>query len=182
MFVLTFVFNTFRYFKNLVLYRINYFLFFQINNIKRGSIIHIYDIDNTLTETWKYIKRNENDFYRNLYFSDGMKFLINDLYKNTYVLFFSVRPVTRWNDTRIWLSNNLIKFKWFHLFLFSSPKHKIDFILKLHELGFSIVFTDDLSYNHENGEVKFYTEEISRIKKTKISYVAYDEIIKINKL
>lgn len=88
MFVLTFVFNTFRYFKNLVLYRINYFLFFQINNIKKGSIIHIYDIDNTLTETWKYIKRNENDFYRNLYFSDGMKFLINDLYKNTYVLFF----------------------------------------------------------------------------------------------
>jgi hypothetical protein len=48
-------------------------------------------------------------------------------------------------------------------------------------LGYNIVFTDDLSYNHENGDVKFYTEEIIKVNNSEVSYVSYDDINKIIK-
>lgn len=165
--------------KLFLLNSINSFIFFIVNNISKDSVIHIYDIDNTLVDTWKYLNSNDKHILRRLEFHPEMKKLINNLYLNNTVLFFSVRPLKNWNDTRIWLSSNLFKFKWFHLFLFSSPRHKVDFVLRLSSLGFKIVFTDDLSYNHENGDVKFYTEEIIRVNNSTVSYVSYDEINKI---
>jgi hypothetical protein len=167
--------------KVFLLTAINSFIFFRFNSIRKDSIIHIYDIDNTLVDTWKYINSNDKHILRQLEFHPEMKNLINNLYFNNTVLFFSVRPLNKWNDTRFWLSSNLFKFKWFHLFLFSSPKHKVDFVLKLSNLGFKIVFTDDLSYNHENDDVKFYTEEITRVNNSSVSYVSYKDINKITK-
>lgn len=173
--------NFLRRVKIFTLTYINCFIFFRLNNIRKDATIHIYDIDNTLTDTWKFLNCSNKDILRELEFSIGMKNLINDLYLSNQVFFFTVRPISKWNDTRFWLSLNLSKFKWFHLFLFSTPSHKIDFVLKLNKLGYKIVFTDDLSYNHENGDVKFYIDEILRVKKSKVSYVSYDEILKINK-
>jgi hypothetical protein len=160
---------------------INKILFFRLNNIRKDSIIHIYDIDNTLVDTWKYINTNDKYILRKLEFHAEMKKLVNGSYSNSHVLFFTVRSLNNWNDTRIWLSLNLFKFRWFHLYHFSSPSHKVDFVLQLNNMGYKIVFTDDLSYNHENGKVKFYNEEIIRVKNSDVSYVSYDDINKITK-
>jgi hypothetical protein len=178
---LRYLYNLLKRVKVFTLSYINFFIFFRLNNIKKDSTIHIYDIDNTLTDTWKFLNSSNKYILRELDFSNGMKKLINDLYSSNQVLFFTVRPLSKWNDTRIWLSLNLSKFKWFHLFLFSTPSHKIDFVLKLNDLGYKIILTDDLSYNHENGDVKFYIDEILRIKKSEVSYVSYGEILEINK-
>jgi hypothetical protein len=176
--------NLFKFLKLVKLYLLTYinnFILFRFNKIRRDSIIHIYDIDNTLVDTWKYLNCDNKRILRQLEFHPEMKKMISDLYLNNIVLFFSVRPLNNWNDTRFWLSTNLFRFKWFHLFLFSSPRHKVDFVLRLSDLGFKIVFTDDLSYNHENGDVKFYTDEIIRINNSNVTYVSYDDINKITK-
>jgi hypothetical protein len=42
---------------------------------------------------------------------------------------------------------------------------------------YPIVYFDDLSYNHENGEVLFYDDVINAVQKMPIQYVGYEELL-----
>ena len=44
---------------------------------------------------------------------------------------------------------------------------------------YPIVYFDDLSYNHENGEVLYYEEVIKAVQKMPIRYIGYAELIKM---
>jgi hypothetical protein len=43
--------------------------------------------------------------------------------------------------------------------------------------NYPITYFDDLSYNHENGEVMYYNEVIEAVKKMPIKYIGYDELL-----
>jgi hypothetical protein len=45
--------------------------------------------------------------------------------------------------------------------------------------NFPITFFDDLSYNHEKGEVLFYKDVIEAVKKMPIKYIGYEELLRM---
>ena len=59
------------------------------------------------------------------------------------------------------------------LFLVPTAEDKLPYLKKaLHQTN-KITYYDDLSYNHENGQVKFYNSLIDYIKKTPINYIGF---------
>jgi hypothetical protein len=44
---------------------------------------------------------------------------------------------------------------------------------------YPVIYFDDLSYNHENGEVLYYEDVIAAVQKIPIRYVGYDELLKM---
>ena len=57
-----------------------------------------------------------------------------------------------------------------NLILVPNANDKFYFINKLRENLYCVEFYDDLSYNHENGEIKFYDDLIDKINKLGIKY------------
>lgn len=55
----------------------------------------------------------------------------------------------------------------------------IDTLIKAKSLNthYPIIYFDDLSYNHENGEVLFYENVIHAVRKMPIRYIDYDELL-----
>lgn len=157
-------------------------LFCTLRNAKRSLII--YDIDNTIADTWRQLGSSKNDpkkIYRNLLFFPSMLKRIQDDYKipSNRILFFTVRPIGTWLITLRWLISHKLPVKWHDLFFFSSPTHKIDLLESLVKRGYEIIFIDDLSYNHENGNVLFFVEEIKRVQNMPLIYKGLTEILAI---
>lgn len=44
---------------------------------------------------------------------------------------------------------------------------------------YPVIYFDDLSYNHENGEVLYYEDVIAAVQKMPIRYIGYDELLKM---
>jgi len=153
-----------------------------LNKLKKEIII--YDIDNTLADTATMLKSSgklNNLLFSKLAVFPNMKKRIMDEYASgDKILFFTVRPFLSWQTTFKWLEQNFFYTKWYELFIFSTPAHKVEFIVFLYNKGYRISFIDDMSYNHENGEVLFFDKEISKLRNTAIAYTSYAEIIKIN--
>ena len=64
------------------------------------------------------------------------------------------------------------------------PQYLSDFELNLSTIpsdstNYPIIYFDDLSYNHENGEVLYYEEVIKAVQKMPIRYIGYDELLKM---
>jgi hypothetical protein len=55
---------------------------------------------------------------------------------------------------------------------------KVYLIDKLSKKWSKISLIDDMSYNHENGEVKFYSNAIDAVKEIGIEYIGYPELRK----
>ena len=59
----------------------------------------------------------------------------------------------------------------------------VEKVLLLSHVAVECEYYDDMSYNHENYDIKYYRDEISDIKKLpNVLYHNYDEIKKINKI
>lgn len=157
--------------------------------------IYIFDIDNTLCDTWPSLKSKKNYFiFRfvkenirvfNLPHLEGMVNCVKRRLsrKNVNVFFLSARHWSLWPVTYLYL---LIKigciFPW-RLILVPKAKLKIDILKKfMLENGNHITMIDDLSYNTENGKTLFYNDVIKYILKNskKIRYINKNHIDTIN--
>jgi len=157
-------------------------LFYALKNAERRLVI--YDIDNTIADTWRQLGLSKNEpskLYRNLLFFPSMLKRIQEDYNgpSNRILFFTVRPIGTWLITLRWLMRHKLPVKWHDLFFFSSPTHKIDLLECLVKKGYEIIFIDDLSYNHENGNVLFFVEEIKRVQNMPLIYKGLTEILAI---
>ena len=61
-----------------------------------------------------------------------------------------------------------------------SPQSKLKFIKKLIKQKNEIHYYDDLSYNHENGEIKLYFDVIEVVNNLPIKYFGLDYINKLS--
>jgi hypothetical protein len=170
--------------KNIVFKLLHYLQFyFLIKNNQKN--LFICDIDNTIADTWRFIPTNgmkiSNTIYSKLPIFPSFTIILNEKFANTEckVLFFTVRPISSWLTTLRWLKKNNFPSRLCDIYLFATPGHKIDFLSSISNLGYNITFLDDLSYNHENGDVKFFIEEINRIKNINVTYVNSESILKI---
>lgn len=154
----------------------------------QGRHLYFIDIDNTLADTWPTLKqgyyRNERERLNSLPIFAGMRRYILDLKrdKENKVLFITARNITAHQVTLNWLRGNGIETSAEDVVVVSSAKQKIRFIAAAKEKKINITYIDDLSYNHENGEMKMYKEVISAINSMNVPYLGVEEISEINRL
>ena len=162
---------------------ISFILFkYKVSTLEKFEEVVIFDLDNTLLDTYPLLNNMElSDVFRKVKTHLGMINLFNEYSeKEVFLFILSSRKIKFYRITNQYLKQNITTKVPFYLV--SEPFKKIKF-LKYSACYFKkVTLYDDLSYNHENGEVKFYHEIISEVKKLSISYFDYEEILKINNL
>lgn len=172
--------------KKLVKYFLKALYHFRFSRIASNSSreIVVIDIDNTIANTWPSMNMKWKDTYERHEslkpFNNVINF-INSNYPHTEFqwIFLTSRKYPLLNTTRNWLikSNMIVNG---NLIIVQSPAEKIQLFKKY--LTKSFVYFDDLSYNHENGAIKFYEDEINYVKSREdIVYYGYPELIKLQR-
>jgi hypothetical protein len=148
--------------------------------------VFVIDIDNTIADTWPTLLitnrfSSEKNRYASLEpFISIKDFIDNDLCKiSDKKIFLSARDHRNFDVTLSWLKDNGFFDDNSELYLVPNAYSKIPYLKSLILFKFSIVYLDDLSYNHENGEVRFYESIIEFAMKSKyIKYIGYKQIQK----
>jgi hypothetical protein len=150
-----------------------YYLRFLFRNHKN---IVIFDIDNTISNTWPNLGSNS---YRESYsiaepFMNVVR-LIENLQKNKIpILYLSARSYHYYSLTKKWLKK--CKIYNGNLILVNKPVDKIAYISYFNDK--KVILFDDLSYNHENFQVKFHTDVLEYIKREKfIIHIDYIQLL-----
>ncbi len=172
-----------RKFVNYISDTISFILFkYKISTLKNFDEVIIFDLDNTLVDTYPLLNLMKlNDVFRSVKTHSGMINLFHEFSEKEVSLFIlSSRKINFYRITNQYLKQNITTKVPFYLV--SEPLKKIKFLKYSVSCFKKVTLYDDLSYNHENGEVKFYHEIIDELKKLPISYFGYWEILKINQL
>lgn len=143
------------------------------------------DIDNTVSATSGYLIsngkiRNMNDYMKIDRLNGTFKFLEENFKKTHRYIFLSHRRILSFNVTRKWLKKQSLWGNDSKLYLVSNPLHKIYFFKTSISNSKDITIIDDLSFNHENGEILYYNEVINFINKNNIKYYDYSFIKSLN--
>ena len=158
-------------------------VFFYLNNLKSyavcinilfrslGKSILILDLDNTLSLTGKWFDNNNSSdtekAYENANSNQSLiTHLINNYPKEKfYYLIISARSNIYYNTTKEWINDNLKILLPIKFILVNSAMNKLSYYRVFHFK--KIIIFDDLTYNHENLEIKKYThiENLLRSKK-----------------
>ena len=146
---------------------------FRLSAVRNNAIVHVIDIDNTLT-----IYRGDGKIdHINPDARHNMIQYVRDLIvRNHKVIFLSARDFRLWNPTIQWLSKQNVLVSKKDVFLLPNASAKIDYLNKLIEQNIEVNYIDDLSYNHEKGQVKLYEEVLSLINKMPLTYKGIDFI------
>lgn len=178
---------------NLFLFFKNFFVFFYLNTFflifkflflrltfKNKKII-IFDIDNTIANTWPSLLmsfKTEKDRLISLpRFEKVLNLAQDHILANEKVIFLTARDYKLYSITLKWLLNIGISKP--NLIMVSKPYEKIKLLRSIPNKR--IILYDDLSYNHENGYVKFYDKEILLISQMKnVEYLDYNYLIKLH--
>jgi len=148
---------------------------------QKKTFIAIFDIDNTLADSWptycmNFISQKERLIHIKPF--PRMTQVVQDYYlKGALVFFISARRYRDYRVTRQWLINQKIYRG--NLIIVNSPEEKLKFLRLASQYG-AVDYYDDLSYNHENGEVKFYETCIRKV--CMIPSVRYFDYHQIRKL
>ena len=143
----------------------------------------IFDLDNTLADTFPYLQnQNLKELYSKVPIHIGMYKVFEEcLLSKKNVIILSARSFKYHAITKKWIRMNLHEIREIPLFLVPRAEDKLPYLNKALEYATRITYYDDLSYNHENGEVKFYSNVITELKKLRITYIGYQEINKVNR-
>ncbi len=168
--------------KNILKKIIQFYFHFKFSLLVRKSNkpIVIIDIDNTIADTWPSINAHwKSIFERHIALKPFKKVIefINTEYspKNYTWVYLTSRKYQLRGVTKKWLIENNMQVS-NNIIIVQSPKEKVELYKKY--LNKSFVLFDDLSYNHENGIVKFYENEIDYIRTSKhIIYFGYNQLI-----
>ncbi len=162
------------------IYRLYSKAYYRFLNFYKTEKLIIFDIDNTLADTWPSFLsdwKSEEERLLSLPVFDGMRRLVHLEVKNgNRVLFLSARNPKYHFITREWLDKN--GFDKIPFILVENPKDKIYFIKNAPGI---LDFYDDLSFNHENGLVIFYQSLIDQVKDIgNVRYYGYEHIKRVN--
>lgn len=161
-------------------------LIIQLAFINKNQTLVFIDIDNTIADTWPSIKSakysNEFERHKNLIAFEGMKKYIQSQFRGGQhkVIYLTARYFNLINVTKSWLLSNGFFYRKDNLILISKPRLKPTFLKLAINKNYKVIYIDDLSYNHENGEIKFYENVIKEVEAMSVSYIGYKEINKIN--
>ena len=134
------------------------------------------DIDNTIANTWPYLNRA---IPLNVIYKEVPPFLMMvnliqsiEFEKDNLVVFLSARNPRYYKITKNWLNQN--GFRSFLLLLVPSVNNKIT-VIKVVSRKKVVTIYDDLSFNHEAGDIKYYGGIIHDIKQMEnVKYFDYN--------
>lgn len=156
-----------------------YFLVFKMLLNSEHKDIYVFDLDNTLADTYPYINSTIN--HLEIPAHKGMIEVLKDkIADNQLCIILSARNYKMISLTKKWLKINLGSKKDIPLFLVPRAEDKLPYLMFADKKFENVFYYDDLSYNHENGEIKLYQKVIESIEKTSIHYYGYDKINIIN--
>ncbi len=146
----------------------------------RPKKVFVFDIDNTIALTYpSFFIPYSNDFqrYACLAIYPAMRsYVVELINRGERIFYFSARPWYVFPTTYKWLKSQGIIRSLNQLYTVPNVKDKIK-LLSCFPLQTQIYYFDDLSYNHENGMVKFYTDVINSIRSMKnVKYFGIDTI------
>lgn len=146
------------------------------SSFRKGSIV-VFDIDNTLADTWpSFLKgyKSEGERLKSIPPFPGVVNLVDEYYSSKrQILFLTARDYRYYFLTHSWLKNNINC--GFTLLMVSHPQEKIKVLNCLS--GCSVDYVDDLTHSHETGEVKYYSDVIEQVKRIPhVKYYDYDFI------
>ena len=155
-----------------------------IKKINHKNELVIFDLDNTIANTFPYLQnRNLKEVYSKVTIHSGMTNKLEECLKlKKKVIILSARSFKYHSITKNWINRNLSKIQEIPLFLVPLAEDKLPYLNKALEHTNRITYYDDLSYNHENGKVKFYESLITQVKQLPINYIGYNEINYINNI
>jgi hypothetical protein len=142
------------------------------------------DIDNTLADTWPSLNQNWHSEAERILNLRPLEPVIRHLLENYSFekyqwVFLSSRNYFNYCATFYWLRNNNLPATRKNIILVQNPMEKIELINKY--VKRKVIYFDDLTYNHENGERKFYKKEIELLKLNRnVEYHGIEEILIIN--
>lgn len=147
--------------------------------------LYLFDIDNTIGDTYPTLTNNyssEKERLLAIPVFARMKNLLMLLLKSRgrKVIFITSRSYLSWQTTHKWLVKNGLNVNLSDIIIVSSPAQKIRFIPKILPHNGRVTFIDDLSWNHEKGDVKFYSSEIELISGLPLRYIGYNTIKRFN--
>ncbi|MEE9438576.1 MAG: hypothetical protein V3V14_06210 [Saprospiraceae bacterium] len=149
----------------------------KLQKINSFDQVCVFDIDNTLTISQLGKPVNHLSPIPRDGMINYVKELINQGKK---VIFLSARNFNLFDNTIDWLQHQGIFDKDKNeLFLVHSSISKIEYLKKLIESNKAVLFIDDLSYNHENSNIKYYKETEQEINKLNIEFKGLDFISKL---
>lgn len=161
------------------------FLAIFLNFFLKGKDVLLLDIDNTVAFTFESLISDKTisnkDRLATLRPKQNVITYFENKYPKHYKIFISARSYRYFWISFKWLKKNRICFNVFNLILVPKAEDKLWF-LNLFSKKCSVVYFDDLSYNHENGHVLYYQQVISNVKNLKLNYYEYKDILKIEKL
>ncbi len=132
--------------------------------LPKGSKVFIFDLDNTLADTFGQKHLTDVAHF------PKMIELVKQKITEGPVYFLTARNITTYKTTKQWLQNRGFSFPNQQLLFVTEPHHKIALLHSAIAKGLQIEYYDDLSYNHEKGEVKYFDEVIKVISSLPISY------------
>lgn len=151
---------------------------------------YIFDIDNTLCNTWPTLKSNNSHSLK--FFSEAWRVSIIPSFKSMIisvqnrmkrdkceVFFLSARHWSLWIFTYFYMIKHVGFFSPHRLILVPKATAKIKIFDKfLNRIEGQVIVIDDLSYNTENGETLFYSEVINYLKSKagRIRYIGKNKI------
>ena len=152
-------------------------LFFSAFTLMNKKIV-IFDIDNTIADTVAELLKGSSykEAWANAKAFTAMRDLAKDYLGNGYkVVYLTARPISQFSVSYKWLKKN--EFPVNLLFVTSTPINKRLFFY--FSWSNTIVY-DDLSYDEEFGDPKFYESEIRFLRfSRKITYYDYAFIKRI---
>jgi hypothetical protein len=158
-----------------------------------------------MTPQYKHAFRSQSDKMMDLEPFPFMQRLFQDIPPRTRIVFLTARQYIRYFVTKRWLKKHgfeqadsvlvlvermkdkaplLESVLENYFYKKQSPQYLDDFksqssLIASESTHYPVVYFDDLSYNHENGEVLYYDDVIHAVKKMPIRYIGYDELLKM---
>ena len=177
--------NFLRKIKNDWAAKIQQFLLKRFLLQQQGNAIVFVDIDNTIANTWPLFQQtkciNRNLVDRVEIFRGMQQYLLQEyISKNITVVFISARPLRLFAPTKKWLHQNQLWNDRTRLILVANPKQKLQYLQATIKLNLIVTFIDDLSYNQENGSIRYYDEIIHLVKQMDVTYLDNHWIQSIN--
>jgi len=154
--------------------------------LNKRKWVYVFDIDNTIAHTWPSFLDNyksERDRYLKLSIFVNMRRLVMKVYnkrRTRKVIFLTARNYLQYFTTYKWLKSNSFPLSFFDLILTHNAQEKVKLLKRFGEKGYNIVFVDDMTYNHETGEMKYYTNSIKELRESKVHYFGNISINKFN--
>ena len=147
----------------------------------KNSKLVIFDIDNTLCDTWPLFKNkelsNKNRWKQAKPFQSMIELVSTYKTKEFIIVYLSARPLNSKKLTRTWLKSYGLPNK--NIYTSITAENKMLYLKKLNQ---KFDYYDDLTHGTEHGEIKYYNKVMDFVKaKPNINYYDYSQIRKIQK-